>query len=49
MFDNIGYRTYSKQKAHKHWAGADNIFAAGEHMAAFRLCENHNNFTVYLL
>jgi hypothetical protein len=34
---------------HKHWAGADNIFAAGEHMAAFRLCENHNNFTVYLL
>ena len=49
MFDNIGYRTHGKQNAHKHWASADNIFAAGEHMTAFSLCENNHNFTDYLL
>jgi len=33
---------------YKHWAGADNIFAASEHMTAFLLCENHHNPTDYL-
>ena len=49
MFDNVGYGTHSKQNAHKHWAGADNILTASEHMTAFRLCENNNLPTVYLL
>jgi hypothetical protein len=33
---------------HKHWASADNIFAAGEHMTHFLLCENHHNPSIYL-
>ena len=49
MFDNIGYETYNKQNAHIYWASADNILTASEHMAAFRLCGNHHNFTDYLL
>jgi len=32
----------------KHWASADNIFPASEHMAAFLLCENHLNPSIYL-
>jgi len=32
----------------KHWASADNIFAASEHMAHFLLCENHHKPSVYL-
>jgi hypothetical protein len=34
---------------HKNWASADNIFAVSELMAAFRLCENNNQTTDYLL
>ena len=49
MFDNSINDTHSKQNAHKHWDSADNIFAAGEHMTAFSLCENYHNFTDYLL
>ena len=49
MFDNIGYGTHGKQNARKHWARADNILTASEHMAAVRLCENNNQPTVYLL
>ena len=48
MFDNIGYGTHGKQNAHKHWASADNILAASEHMTAFRLCGNHHFTTDYL-
>jgi len=32
----------------KHWASADNIFAASEHMTHFLLCENHHNPSIYL-
>ena len=49
MFDNIGYGTHDKQNARIYWASADNILAVGEHMTAFRLCENHHNPSNYLL
>jgi hypothetical protein len=49
MFDNSINDTHRNLNAHKHWASGDNILAASELMAAFRLCENNNQTTDYLL